>query len=148
MEEFKPISNLLQATLPSGGDAPVNKTIQQKLVCIWHDQLGPAGLHSRPLLFTSGRLVVFTDSASWGSEIRHQSQSLIQALTACDICITEIEVKIRPDSPWIRSIPPTRKTRKLARLSPENAEQIRLQSENINHPGLKKSLLNLSRRSK
>jgi hypothetical protein len=148
MKEFEPISNLLQAALPPGEDSPAPEITQQKLVCIWHEQLGAAGLHSRPLLFTSGRLVVFTQFASWGSEIRNQTQGLMQALSAHDIFVTGIEVKIRPELAWLQSIPPARKTRKPTRMSLENAEQIRLLAEKIDHPRLKKSLLRLSRQSR
>ncbi len=51
---------------------------------------------SQPLLFTSGRLVVFVESAAWGNEIRHQSQYLRDALARHGMDISTIEVKVRP----------------------------------------------------
>ena len=99
MEDFQPLSNLLAAVLPSRGDVPAADSVQRELARCWRQQAGTAASHSQPLLFTSGRMVVFAESASWGNEIRHRTHSLTEALTARGIRITAIEVKVLPDSP-------------------------------------------------
>lgn len=99
MPEFQPLSNLLAAVLPSGGEAPAPDPVQRKLVRCWGRQAGAAAAHSRPLLFTSGRLVVFAESASWGNEIRHRAHRLMEALAGDGFDLNALQVKILPDSP-------------------------------------------------
>ena len=99
MQEFRPLSTLLAAVLPSRGEVPVSDHAQRELARCWGLEAGAAAHHSRPLLFTSGRLVVFAESASWGSEIRHRAQRLTHALAGHGIALNRIEVKILPDAP-------------------------------------------------
>lgn len=143
MKEFRPLSALLTAALPSGGDVPAPDRIQQKLARCWREQTGAAALHSRPLLFTSGRLVVFVESASWGTEIRHRSGSLMEVLVADGLRISTVEVKVLPDSP----APARKRAGKPRRLSPQNAGQIEQLAGTIEHPQLKASLLRLAKRA-
>ena len=99
MSEFQPLSNLLAAVLPPGVDAPAADPVQQKLAQCWQRQAGAAAAHSRTLLFTSGRLVVFAESASWGNEIRHRTHSLMEALAGDGFDLNALQVKIQPDAP-------------------------------------------------
>ncbi|MGR3983979.1 MAG: DUF721 domain-containing protein [Gammaproteobacteria bacterium] len=96
MTSFRPISELLAAALPQDCDCPAPRAAQLQLARCWRDHLGAAGAHSRPLLFTSGRLVVFVEAASWGNEIRHRAHSLAEALRARGIGVRAIEVKTQP----------------------------------------------------
>ena len=98
MKEFQSISSLLKTVLPSVGEVPAADSLQQKLARCWPQQAGAAAAHSQPLLFASGRLVVFVESASWGNEIRHRSQSLITALLENGVRVNAIEVKVLPDN--------------------------------------------------
>ena len=98
MDEFRALSKLLETVLPSAADVPAADSLQQKLAHCWQQQAGTAAGYSRPLLFTSGRLVVFVESASWGNEIRHRSQSLLDALVENGVRVNFIEVKVVPDS--------------------------------------------------
>ena len=101
-----------------------------------------ATMPSWPLLFTSGRLVVFVQSAAHGHEIRHRAPSLLKALAQHGIHATHITVKTQPHSP-----PPTRATRQPFRLSPKTAEQIVQLAKTVDYPPLRESLLNLSKRA-
>lgn len=97
MEDFQPLSNLLKTALPAAGEVPVAEAVQQKLNRCWLQQTDAAAIHGHPLLFTSGRLVVFVASAAWGNEIRHRAARLRDGLVASGIRVTEVEVKILPD---------------------------------------------------
>ena len=145
MKEPQRISTLLAAVLPSAGDIPAPAGVQRQLADFWREHSGAAGMHSWPLLFTSGRLVVFAESASWGMEIRHRSDSLMTALAEHGIRVSVIEVKTRPGS--FGSLIGARKTGNPPRLSPKNAGQIESLAETIDHPRLKQSLLRLARRA-
>lgn len=142
MKEPVPISKLLAAVLPSAGDMPASNDTQRQLARFWRTQLGDAGMQSQPLLFASGRLVVFAESAAWGNEIRHRSERLIRALAQQGIKVNVLKVKTRPGS-----FIPARKTGKPPELSPKNAEQIELLAATIAHPQLKQSLLKLAKRA-
>ena len=145
MKEFQPLANLLPAGGPAKfpGDRPAPDPVQQKLARSWRTRAGAAALHGRPLLFASGRLVVFVETASWGTEIRHHSQGLMEALAGDGIRVNAVEVKVLPDSP-----PPGRRTgRPPPRLSLQNAEQIEALAGGIEDAELKASLLRLAKRA-
>lgn len=166
MKEFQLISNLLTSAMPSCGDIPAAAHLQRKLAHRWCAQAGNIAAHSQPLLFTSGRLVIFVESAAWGNEIRHRAHSLCTALNhddsadnsendngkddkkdtkndnGNDITINAIEVKILPNSP-----PADKPTRPPPRLSRQNGEQIAQLADTILHPQLKASLLRLAKRA-
>ncbi|MGI9309955.1 MAG: DciA family protein, partial [bacterium] len=95
--EFEALSKLLAAAPTRGrhGDAPAPSDAQRRLGAFWRAHLGAAARCSEPLLFASGRLVVFVESAAWGTEIRHRAPSLIAALAEFDIVVRAIEVKMR-----------------------------------------------------
>ncbi|MGR3914204.1 MAG: DUF721 domain-containing protein [Gammaproteobacteria bacterium] len=97
MTAFRPLSELLAAALPQGCDCPAPRTAQLRLAQFWREHLGATGAHSRPLLFASGRLVVFAESAAWGNEIRHRAPSLMNALRAGGIEARAIDVKTQPE---------------------------------------------------
>ena len=157
MKGLEPISRLLTAALPASGDRPAGHDVQRRLADFWRAELGggvevvggaavdaaamdAATMPSSPLLFTSGRLVVFVQSAAHGHEIRHRAPSLLKALAQHGIHATHITVKTQPHSP-----PPTRATRQPFRLSPKTAEQIVQLAKTVDYPPLKESLVNLSK---
>ena len=142
MNEFQSLSSLLKSALRLAGDIPVPDPQQQKLVACWQRQAGTAAAHSQPLFFTSGRLVVFVESASWGNEIRHRAQRLMEALAADGIKLNAIEVKVLPGSRTL----PRRPRKPPPQPSPQNAEQLAQSAQTIEHPQLKESLLRLAKR--
>ena len=96
MSEFRKISEMLSAALPDKSARPAARDAQARVADFWREHLGAAGAHSKPLLFASGRLVVFVEAASWGNEIRHRAPSLAAALRACGISVQKVEVKTQP----------------------------------------------------
>lgn len=136
------ISQVPVAALMAGGERPAADPVQQRLADFWPGHLGAAGMHSWPLLFTSGRLVVFVEAAAWGHEIRHRAPGLLDALGRHGIPARTLTVKTRPPSPT-----PPRKTRARFRLSPHSARHIAQLAESIEHPPLARALLSLARRA-
>jgi len=136
------ISEVPVAASMAGGERPAADPVQQRLADFWPGHLGAAGLHSWPLLFTSGRLVVFVEAAAWGHEIRHRAPGLLDALRRHGIPARTITVKTRPPSPL-----PPRKTRARFRLSPHSAQHIVQLAERIEHPPLARALLSLAKRA-
>lgn len=142
MQGFKPISSLIASALPSSGDMPADSSIQTRLVRFWHAQLGMVAMHSFPLLFTSGRLVVFVESAAWGNEIRHQSHSLMETLAQHDISVRSVKIQTRLPG-FVKKRKTNRNTK--PQMSCQNATQLKLLAEKIDHPGLRQSLTNLAK---
>lgn len=136
------ISQVPVAALTGGGERPAADPAQQRLADFWPRHLGAAGLHSWPLLFTSGRLVVFVEAAAWGHEIRHRAPGLLDTLGRHGIPARTITVKTRPPSP-----PPPRKTRPRFRLSPHSARHLVQLAERIEYPPLARALLSLAKRA-
>ncbi len=97
MKEFESIAKLL-GELPHQNEVPAAQHEQDHITEFWCKQLGAVGKHSSPLLFISRRLAVFATSASWGNEIRHQSNTLIESLAQFGIRVDKIDVHILPDS--------------------------------------------------
>ena len=98
MTAFRQISALLDAALAETSDRPAPRDTQTRLERFWRGNLGAAGAQSRPLLFASGRLVVFVEAASWGMEIRHRAPSLAETLRARGFAVEKIEVKTQPET--------------------------------------------------
>ena len=137
------ISQVPVAALTAGGERPVAGPVQQRLADFWPGHLGAAGMHSWPLLFTSGRLVVFVEAAAWGHEIRHRAPGLLDDLGRHGISARTITVKMHPPSPP----PPPRKPRARLRLSPHSARHIAQLAESIAHPPLARALISLAKRA-
>ena len=139
MNEFQPLAKWLPSALPAG-DRPVGDDAQRQLAHAWRQHAGDAADHCQPLLFASGRLVVFTESASWGNEIRHRTPSIKSALTAAGITITDLTIKILPAPP-----PSTRRPKPHRKLSPKTAAEITQLATTIPNPTLKRALKNLAK---
>ncbi|NKB75929.1 MAG: DUF721 domain-containing protein [Gammaproteobacteria bacterium] len=141
MKSFKKISGLIKNELSSCHDAPVSQNVQNQLRESWRNHAGDSIMHTFPLLFQSGRLVIYCDSSVWSTSLRHQQTSLISKLSTDGIAVKEIKIKVHPIS-----IPTTEKTKEAALLSASTSNQIRSTANRLSHPGLKKSLLKLSKR--
>ncbi|WP_423907568.1 DciA family protein [Candidatus Spongiihabitans sp.] len=144
MKEFKSIAGMIKNSLPISKDPPVVEHLQQSLIDYWREQVGIAAPHTRPLLFQSGRLVVFCDSAAWATQIRHQKPSLSRQLNDNNFKISDINIKIRPASSFRPLANHSRK--KINPISKDNANAICDLATKIGHSELRKSLLQLSKR--
>ena len=149
MKEFKSIAQVIKRviknSLPVSEDRPAVERLQQSLSDYWRKQIGIAAAHTYPLLFQSGRLVVFCDSAAWATQIRHQKPSLLRQLNDHNFKISDINIKIRP-----ASSPQTRGNycgKKIEPISTDNATAICDLAAKVGHRGLRQSLFHLAKRS-
>jgi hypothetical protein len=140
LKEFRSISNLIQSIAVESDDGPAEPSLQQLLKARWAECAGRAAPWSFPLLFRSGRLVIFTESAIWATELRHQRQTIENGLR--DLDINQITVRASPGI-FPRN---SRRTRKL-RLSRGNGQNMSKTALKLKHPGLREAVIRLSRRS-
>ena len=141
--DWRTVAGLLAALPVAAAERPADDAAQRRLADFWARHFGPAAARSTPLLFASGRLVVFVDAAAWGHEIRHRAPGLLQELTRNGIAANSITVKTRPPPPP----PPPRKTRPPFRLSPASAAHLKSLAETIDHPPLAQALRRLAKRA-
>ena len=145
MKEFKPISRMLKNSYPISKDPPADDFLQNSLVEYWKEHAGIAAPHTYPLLFQSGRLVIFCDSAVWATQIRHQKPSLLRQLNDNNFNINDISPKIRPtSSPRPRA---QSNSKKMDPLSESNSTAIRDLAASVGHSGLRESLFRLAKRA-
>ncbi|MGI9319479.1 MAG: DciA family protein [bacterium] len=138
-KEFRSVSNLLNTQLFDTDDSPVGEHIQQQLVDRWPGCAGRAAIWSYPLLFRSGRLVVFTESAIWATELRHQKQAIEDGLIG--LGIKQIIVRASPQ------VFPRKNTRiRKVNLSLGNSQNMSKTASKLEHEGLREAVIRLSRR--
>ena len=136
---------MLKNSYPICKDPPADDFLQDSLVEYWNEHVGIAAPHTYPLLFQSGRLVVFCDSAVWATQIRHQKPSLLRQLNDNNFNINDIFPKIRPaSSPRPRT---DRNSKKINPLSESNSTAIRDLAADVGHRGLRESLFRLANRA-
>ena len=140
IKEFSSVSSLLRNLSLDSDDSPAEQETQQSLLNRWPECAGKAAIFSFPLLFRSGRLVVFTDSAIWATELRHQIHAIKKGLA--DIAVTQITVRVSPNLFSRQRRPP----RKIC-LSRENGVHLSKSASALKHQGLKHAVIRLSRRS-
>ncbi len=145
MKEFKSVAWMVKNQLPVSQDPPQDEESQRALRAYWRQNAGIAAPYTYPLLFQSGRLVLFCDSAAWGTRIRYQIPSLLRQLNESGFGIREIKTRIRPLSAVRTTASKYRKT--INPISPENASAIGHLAKKVQHQGLKESLLRLSKRA-
>ena len=142
MKEFRSISSLLRDNLPDMEDPPVGDEIQTRLTRFWEIDLGDLSLYTFPVLFESGRLVIFCESAAWATRFRHQSPSVVRRLRESGFRVTRPVIKVHQVSDVK---PETRQAaRESATISADSARQIRGLAERVEHSGVRESLLRLA----
>ncbi len=138
---FSPVSALVGSQIGNYLEdpelSPEPDAIQQIIRQRWGKCAGPAADASFPLLFRDGRLVIFTESAIWATELRHQQQSIIDQLAEFDI--RRIEVKPRPAKD-VNS----KKQWKNAEISETSRRHLRTTAQKVRHEGLREALNKLS----
>ena len=140
IKEFRPVSNLLKNLSLEFDDGPADQELQRLLLDRWSECAGKAAISSFPLLFRSGRLVIFTDSAIWATELRHRRQAIEAGLG--DIVVTEISVRVSP-TVFSKKIRGSRKVH----LSRKNGMHLSNSASTLKHSGLRDAVIRLSRRS-
>ena len=140
LKEFRPISDLIQDLPLESDDSPAEQLLQQQLKDRWATCAGRAAPWSFPLLFRSGKLVIFTESAIWATELRHQRQAIENGLI--DLDITQIIVRASP-----AIFPRNSESTRNISLSGDNGRNMSKTASKLTHQGLKEAVIRLSRRS-
>ena len=142
MEGAKSISSLVLQVLPDSADPLSDDFTQKQLKARWMEVAGNAGIYSFPIMFQSGRVVIFTDSSIWANDIRARSSSLKEDLIAYLPQITSLEIKNRP----VQASAPS-KSGFTPEMSRTQGKNITATTSRINHPGLKTAMLKLAKRA-
>lgn len=146
MKKSKPISALIEQILPEFDDPPADQDIQNRLADFWRDDSGIIAPYTRTFLYKSGRLVVFCDSSTWSTQVRHQSPSLLKQIKEQGFLVSEIVIRTIPESK-----PQISKQQAYSNSTPisaENAKSLQELSKEISHNRLKASISNLAKKYK
>ena len=142
----RPISQYLNDILPENDDPPVDDHRQHELLEFWREQTGIAAPYTYPFLYQSGRLIIFCDNATWATQIRHQTPSLIKQLNESGFNISNLTPKVKPiDSP-IDSISTlhNKPGRTAKPISSQNADAMKNLAEKVSHEDLGRALNRLA----
>ena len=133
------MGNLVRRNSGAGRDAPEDESVQEEIRLRWARCAGNAAELSTPLLFRSGRLVVYTRSPIWATELLHQQQRILAALS--DLGARKMVVRT---TPAMLSAP--RPAGRQARVSSASQKNISLTAHRLKHPGLRAAVERLARR--
>ncbi len=119
----------------------------QRLQQAWRDQIGDElATHAQAISYEDGILKVRAESAAWASRLRQQGMQIVRQLRQRPAfrTIKKIQLRVAPDdNPAVKAS--NRSNR--AYLSEQSRELIGTVAEEINDPGLKAAMLNLSKTS-
>jgi len=96
MKEFQTIEHLIPNFGDRVDDPPASAAAQATLQGLFEDLLGQSARFIQPVLFRSGRLIVYAQAAIWGQHIQHRHASLLERCKQSGLHVTKVEVKIRP----------------------------------------------------
>lgn len=134
------VGRLVRRNIGQSEDAPMAESIQEDIRTRWGRCAGNAAAASFPLLFQSGRLVVYTRSAIWATELRHRQNSILEALK--EFGVTRVDVRATP-----APLSPKRPAAREVRVSSSSRRGISMTARNVRHAGLKSALERLARRA-
>lgn len=138
------LAHLLAGLVSTWDDSPAD-TEQQRLLQGWNEYVGIIATHSQPLLFRSGRLVVFCDSPASATQLRHQIPSLHRQLREQQFTVTDIVAKLH----WPATQPSTTHAdawNKPRALSPTAATALHQSAQTIKHAALSAAIKRLARK--
>ncbi len=142
MKEFQTIEHLIPNFGDRVEDPPAPAADQQALQQIFEDLLGQSTRFIQPVLFRSGRLIVYAQAAIWGQHIQHRHAMLLERGQAAGLYIQKIEVKVRP----LRGAVPMDAPRPTS-YNPENvSQQLDKLAEQTDNNQLKQTLSRLAER--
>ena len=141
LKGFHSISTLIQSNLDHYADPPARPEIQSALSRKWLQCAGRAAPFSYPLLFQSGRLVIFTQSPVWSTELRHQIQDI--KLHLSDFNFGEVEIKVIP-----QRIAATKPEKVKRQISTRNKAVLSSSAERLSHTGLSEVMARLGKQQR
>ena len=96
MQVFQTITRLIPNFGDRVDDPPAAPEAQQALTVIFSDMLGQSARFIQPVLFRSGRLIVYAEASIWGQHIQHRQLTLLERCHAVKLHVTSVKVKVRP----------------------------------------------------
>ena len=108
MQDFQTIAHLIPNFGDRVEDPPAALQQQDEVRRIFREMLGQSAAYIQPVLFRSGRLVVYSEAAIWGQHIQHRHARILERCKDARLHVNSIEVKVRPGSTLARSDPPQR----------------------------------------
>lgn len=133
------MGELVRRNSGAGRDAPEDESVQEEIRLRWAHCAGNAAGLSVPLLFRSGRLVVYTRSPVWATELLHQQQRILSALS--DLGARKMVVRTTPSMH-----PAPRPAGREARVSSTSQKNIAQTAHRLRHPGLRAAVERLAKR--
>ena len=97
MQDFQTIAHLIPNFADRVDDPPASIANQNTMRNIFRQLLGQSTHFIQPVLFRSGRLIVYAQAAVWGQHIQHRHDRLLQKCQKTGLHVTHIKVKISPD---------------------------------------------------
>ena len=98
MQDFQTIAHLIPSFGDNVDDPPAPLPEQTVLHGIFQTLLGQSTRYIQPVLFKSGRLIVYAQAAVWGQHIQHRHKRLMQQCQTAGLHVNEIKVKVMPDA--------------------------------------------------
>lgn len=98
MPDFQTIAHLIPNFDNRVDDPPAPIADQNTLHEIFGQLLGQSTAFIQPVLFKSGRLIVYAQAAVWGQHIQHRHDRLLQRCQAAGLHVSDIKVKVLPDT--------------------------------------------------
>ncbi len=96
MQDFQTIAHLIPNFGDRVDDPPAPVEQQNALRTIFRDLLGQSVDFIQPILFRSGRLIVYAEAAVWGQHIQHRHVTLLNRCNSAGLHVNDIKVKVRP----------------------------------------------------
>ena len=96
MQDFQTIAHLIPNFGDRVDDPPAPLSTQNALRTIFTDLLGQSARYIQPVLFRSGRLIIYAEAAIWGQHIQHRHARLLERCLAEGLHVSDIKVKVRP----------------------------------------------------
>ncbi len=96
LKHTQPISDLVRRVLDRTPDPPVDVASQNRLDAHWNQTMGTIAQYTTPLLFRSGRLVIYCESGAWSSQIRNRLPSLKAQFRQAGFPVSDLSVSILP----------------------------------------------------
>ncbi len=98
MQDFQTIAHLIPNFGDRVDDPPAPVKAQNALRAIFEDLLGQSAHYIQPVLFRSGRLIIYAEAAVWGQHIQHRHARILERCQAAGLHLSDIKVKVRPGS--------------------------------------------------
>jgi hypothetical protein len=143
MQDFQTIAHLIPNFGDRVDDPPAPVKTQNALRAIFNDLLGQSASFIQPVLFRSGRLIIYAEAAIWGQHIQHRHNRLLERCLADGLHVTDIKVKVRPGSTLSRHEDHYRPASYNTAAASRHLDNVAAQTEN---PELKQSLQHLAER--